>query len=658
MAKDRPKSSSKSRKDNKPQFTQKSVVRPSSFWKQDKHLWYIGAILLITFLGFSPSLQNEFVNWDDDRNFYENQLVTEINADNFWQHTREIFSTDVIGNYNPLTIWTFAIESRVFGLDNPMPWHLTNILLHLICVLLVYRLCFLLGLGKWGSLLTTLLFALHPMRVESVTWVTERKDVLFGAFFLGALVLYTRGKQEGYPKRTVWIYILFILSLLSKIQAVTLPLSMLAIDYLMDKKISWSNVWAKLPYFALSLFFGVLGVLVLDDQGSLETNAEFNFVQRLFIGSYSFIVYLIKVLIPYKLSPLYPYPQSLSIWHYVSMIALPATLGFLYFGYKKGWKVPVFGMLFFIVNVFFLLQILGAGQGYLADRFTYIPYFGLFFIGGWAIDQWQTAKPSAQKLLPGILGLVALGYGLMTYQQTKVWENSNTLWTHVIKYHKNATLPYGNRANYLRDQGDIQGALADYSKTISLKDSQPEAYNSRAKLYFNATKNNRDTLILALNDYNKAIEYNNAKGEFYVNRGATYARLGDIDRAIADMNKGIELTPTHAVGYLNRSVMYHQKGDLANALKDIEAYLQLIPTNADMWYEKARTMRQLSQEAASIEAFNKAIRLNPNKAIYYYERARTYGFLNQNELAKQDLRIAIEMGYTAIDPNFRAMMGL
>lgn len=623
-------------------------------WWMIDHRWKsLLLILAVTFAAYSPSLDNQFVNWDDDKNFYENELITTLTGDNFWSNTKEIFTTDVIGNYNPLSIWSFAVDKMIYGLDNPGGWHLTNLLLHLLCVLLVYRLSILLGLGRWGSILTSLLFAIHPMRVESVAWVTERKDVLYGAFYLGALSLYAKHREQLSAKTTLWILLLFVLSLLSKIQAVSLPLSMICIDYLATGKLNLKQWISKWPYFLLSLFFGILGVMVLGDQGSLEATTALPLWQRFFIGSYSFVVYLIKVVVPYELSPLYPYPASIG-WHiYASMIIAPITIAALWWSYTKERRSIFFGLSFFIVNIVFLLQILGAGQGFLADRFTYIAYFGLFFTAGYAIDK----VVDKRTIIAGAIAVYLAILAGVTFIQNDVWQNSDTLWTHVLKYYDKTTLPYGNRANYLRDNGQIQRAIADYNQAIALKDNNPQAYNSRGKLYFNLAKG-RDTLLLALNDYNKAIEYAPEDGEFYVNRGATYARLGDINKAIEDMDTGIRLKPNHAVGYLNRSVMYNQKGDFVRAVADIDRYLQLRPYNADMWYEKGRAIRQTGKPQEAIKAFDRAIDIKGDKGIYYYERGRTKGYLGDKAGARQDLQRAIEFGHTQIDPAFRADIGM
>ncbi|MDF1694939.1 MAG: tetratricopeptide repeat protein [Saprospiraceae bacterium] len=633
----------------------KNPVLPS-FWKNKTHLISILAALVITLGCFYNTTQNEFVNWDDDRNFYENEYVSTINKDNFWKQTKKIFTSNVIGNYNPLTIWTFAVEKRVYGFENPGKWHATNIALHLICVFLIFRICILLGLKWQGSLFVALLFGIHPMRVESVAWVTERKDVLFGAFYLSALYFYIKGKLNG-KKYYALIFTFFILSLLSKIQAVVLPLSMIAVDYYLDGKLDFKSMIKKGPYFLLSLLFGFIGVYLLKGQGALESAATYPTWQRIFVGSYSYMIYLIKSIVPFRLSPLYPYSPQMPVYYYPTLLLFPAVGYSMFVLYKRNLKVWVFGLFFFTVNIMFLLQILGAGQGFLADRFTYIAYFGLFFIAGYYFDKMMQTKPKLKTILWSGAAVLFLIYGYMTIQQNTVWKNSETLWTHVLKYYQKATLPYGNRANYLRQEGRIQEALKDYDMATSLNPKGEQAFNSRARLYFDIART-RDTLMLALQDYNKAIELDPENGEFLINRGATYARLGDVQRAIADIDQGLIYKPSHAVGYLNRSVLNNGQGKFQEALNDIITYLKLKPYNADLWYEKARALRNLNRLQESIPAYDRSIQLKRNEPVFYYERGRTFKAMGRIDEAKRDIQMAINLGFKNIDPTLRRELGI
>lgn len=633
-----------------------------------KSPWWLGLIAVaFTALCFSNIGSMDFVNWDDDRNTYENDNVANFTFEEFGKHTKAIFTSDVIGNYNPLTILSFGISSAIHGIDKPGPWHWENLILHLICVWLVYRIAILLGLSWRGALFVALLFGIQPMRVESVTWITERKDVLFGAFFLGALALYIRNKRQPSTMKVVGITVLFALSLLSKIQAVALPLTFLAVDYYLDKEVSFKNIISKTHYFLMSLATGIIGIMFLRGEGSLQTGEEtFNLFERLFIGAFSFIVYLVKSVIPYRMSPLYPYPDSIQWYMYASIIIAPIMLYIMYRWYKKGQKAYLFGMLVFIFNVIFMLQIVGAGQGFLADRFTYIPYLGLFFIFGYLLDQWLKKAPEKGNILMGCVAGIAIVYGFMTYQQNKIWQNSGTLWTHVIQYYKRSTLPFGNRANYYRDNKQYDLALQDYATNLGLKAKQPKALNSRGRLYFNL--GGQENLLKAREDYSKAIEYGkelpqNAEnkeslGEYYINLGATLARLGNVQGAIDEINKGLELRPHHESGYLNRSVLYNQQGKFQEALNDIETYFKYNPYNADLWYESARLKRQLQRVPEAIGDYDQAIKLNPGKALFFYERSRTHATLGNTPQAQADLRRAIEMGYDKVDPRYKQSIGI
>lgn len=614
--------------------------------------------LLITFACFYNTLQNKFVNWDDDQNFVENPLVVNFNKGTFIENTIEIFKSPTIGNYNPLSILSLAIDKAIYGLDNPSGFHFTNLLLHLICVILVYQLVLALKLSRTTAFFVALLFGIHPMRVESVAWVTERKDVLFATFYLAALLQYTKHRLKLGLGRSLFILLLFTLSLFSKIQAVALPLSMIAIDYYFDKKFTLKQFLTKLPYFTLSIVFGVIGIIFLSSEGSLDANQAVSYPiwTRPFIGTFSLVVYTIKALIPFRLSPLYPYPASLPWYVYPTIIIVPALLYGMYKAYIKGYSLVLFGLLFFGVNIIFLLQVVGAGQGFLADRFTYVPYIGLFIIMvDFALNQAENGK--FKQLIKPLCMVILLVYGGMTFAQNRIWENSETLWTHVLKYYQNITLPFGNRANFRRDNGNTSGALADYERAIALKPSA-QTYNSRARLYFDIAGTSLDTLQMALADYNKAIEMDSTEGEFYSNRGATKARLGQFDEAIIDLNKAIELDPSYPTSLLNRSVLYNQRGDLVNALNDIEAYLKLKPLHADLWFEGGRIYALQKSWDKSLAMLNKAIQIDPSKGLYYYQRGLSNLYSGKIAIAKSDMTRAIQLGYTEADPMVLKQAGL
>ena len=600
--------------------------------------WLVFIALIATLIVFIPSLNNDFVNWDDDVNLYENENTNGLNAENI----KNIFTTGVIGNYNPLPIFTFAVEREIAGL-NPTLFHTTNLILHLLCVLLVFQILRLWRLKPIWALMGAILFGLHPMRVESVAWITERKDVLFGFFFLAAIwqyLLWIR-KEDRKVWRYIFILILFLLSLLSKIQAVALPLALLAIDYWVERPIRWKLIVEKIPHFVLSLATGILGVIMLQSEGSIDGSADiFNFFDRLFIASFSLLTYLYKLIIPYPLSPLYPYPAALEWFHYASALLPVVILGLLMWSYRRGRPI-FFGMLFFLVNVVFVLQLVGAGQAYLADRFTYIAYLGLFFVVCWYLQKWTGDNIQFQSVGVGA-SIIALGiFAFITFNQNKVWENGETLWTHVLQYHDDTPLPYGNRGYYYREQDEFLKSIEDYTKAIELKPDAANYYNSRGKSFFDM-----GNAQMALNDFNMAIRYDKSTPEYYINRGGAFAASNQMNQALDDFNVGIGLDPNYPNGYLNRSLLYFNSGRLELALQDYDAYLNLNPGNAEIWYERGLVKRQLRRSREALFDINQAIQLNPNDARYYIERARLYKVFQNPAAMQQDIQQARALGAT------------
>ncbi len=636
----------KSKKQVKKTGKSKGVRKKLGLDRLDSQDWkYIGICLGLTLLAFISVVGHDFVNWDDDFNLANNKNTALLN----WDNIVNIFSQHVIGNYNPLPILTFAIERSIVGLD-PTLYHINNLVLHLICVFFVYRIFRSLDLSSLASGGGALLFGIHPMRVESVAWVTERKDVLFGVFFLSALWFYIQYVKTGYVKKYFYAAMgLFVFALFSKIQSVSLPLTMLLVDYYYKRPLKFSLIFEKWAFFLLALVIGLVGIYFLREQGSMEDATNYSFPQRLMIGGYTLGVYIVKFIFPYKMSPLYPYPRSIPPQVYAGPVVALLIFGFIYLAYRKNWRPYLFGLLFFIVNVMFLLQVVGAGQGYLADRFTYIPYMGLIFIVVYTGQWLYNNKPSIGK--PALYGFGALLvlYMLLTFRQNQIWRNSDTLWTHVLKYHTNTSLPYRNRANYRRDQGRIEEALADYNSAISLK-PDGALYNSRAKLYFNQ-QNYQPALI----DYNKAIAFDSTEGEYFVNRGAVYALTGNMQPALNDFNKGLELSPNHANGYKNRSLVFQALSQWENSLKDVDKYLSMHPEDADLWYEKGRLNNILNRPQEGLKALDRAIQLNNQQGLYYYEKIKSLLKTGQKAQALQLVGTVQKFG-VQLEPEVQAAL--
>ncbi len=659
---------------------QERKARPSAASQEDRApsgwLTYALVAMAITALCYIPSLSNKLVNWDDDPNITENRNLQRINEDGLMHAIPNIFDLEkgsVIGNYNPLPILTFAIEKAIAGDFNTTLIHFTNLLLHLLTVFFAMKLLTGMGLGNWGSFAGGLLFGIHPMRVESVAWATERKDVLFAVFFFAALVYYVRWlKQEDRGESRTGTYIamivLALLSCLSKVQAVTLPLSMLALDYWFRRPLNFKLILEKAPFWALSLAFGLINLYTLKQQGSTEDDlTNFTFLDRLCIGMYSFCVYLYKLVLPYPMSPLYPYPKPLPAEVYVAPLFFVAVWAGIWWLWRKDRRIWVFGMLFFFFNVMFLLQVLGAGQGYKADRFTYVPYFGFFAVAAWYFEQYYR-KEQSRSLVQVIAAIAFLIFAVLTVRQIGVWKNGESLWTHVIKFEgKSNSLPYWNRGQYYRSNGDFNKALQDYSQAVAIEPQNPELYNSRGKTYFDMAMSgkyesqSKELVQKALKDYTQALSIPTvkpkSKAEILINRGAANGSQQNFQQSIQDITEGLKIDPTNENGYFNRSIAYYTVGQLDNALSDYNEYLKFQPNNANVWYESGMILRAKARNQEAIERLTRAVQLDPGMGIAFVERARAYIQAGDKASARQDYQRALQLGIRLSEADIKMMNG-
>jgi len=642
--------------------------------------------LVLTAAFYFPSLSNGFVNWDDEPNITKNPNLEKVGKGAAWGETiANIFDREkgaVIGNYNPLPILTFALEKALNkGEFSPKLVHFNNLVLHLLTTLCVMLLLWRLGMGNWGVLLGGLMFGLHPMRVESVAWATERKDVLFAAFFFAALIsYYDYLKTENKQRKTVLYLLTFLCALLadfSKVQGVTLFLSMFALDYFLDRPINARLFIEKIPFIVLFLVFGLINIQTLTVQGSFDDQlTEYNLFDRICIGTSSFCVYLYKLVWPYPMSPLYPYSKPLpQIMSFGPVGFLAALYLFMWLVLRKN-RIAIFGTAFFFVNVMFLLQWKGAGQGFLADRFTYVPYFGFFAIAAYYFDKYYREE-KYQSGLRIALGVLTLIYGFWTVRQIGIWKNGATLWTHVMKFEaEKNSLPYWNRGQYYRnDLGDYTAALNDYNKAVSIEKNNPEVYNSRGKTYFDMAMSGKfkgqeaGLVQKAIEDYNMALTLSRikpeTKAEILINRGAALGSRNQFAEALKSLDEGLTLDPTNENGYFNRSIALYslaqtdlsqQRNYLERALGDYRKYLEFNPYNANVWYESGMIQRSLGQNKEALTALNQAIRFDPNFALAYRERARAQAQLGNKAAAQQDYQRAQQLG-VGMEPQDARLMG-
>ena len=536
-----------------------------------------GAIAGFTLLLYLHSLKSGFVDWDDTGYLRDNPAVQHLD----WEHLKTIFTSFYSGNYHPLTTLTYAFEYAVSGFNSATLYHFNNLWLHLVNVWLVYWFIRLISRNVTVAAIVAFWFGIHPMHVESVAWISERKDLLYGGFFLASLVSYCYYlREQGFPgeqvrgtaggKRKFYLFSLFffLLSLLSKSAAVVLPLVLLLVDFLMKRKFTLKQLSEKIPFFALAMLFGILAILSQGSAIHRGMDLDLSPVNRFFTVNYAIMRYVAFLFFPAGLSAYHPYPVigqgGEGVIIYLSVLFNLAIIAAAVWSLKYSGKW-FFGFLFFLVNIVLVLQILPVGGAFMAERYTYISYIGLFYIVACLLTgaTEKSKQSSPRRMIPWALFILfSIFFSVTAYQRIGTWADSLALFDDVVKKYPDNHLAYYLRASARKDT-DLAGAIADYNKSVALKPENPDAYNNLGNIYSAGGKYKE-----ALADYNAALRYDPALTEALNNRGAVKAILGDLDGALVDINKALKSRPDYRDAYRNRGLVRLQMKDIRSARED------------------------------------------------------------------------------------------
>lgn len=625
-------------------------------------LWLAG-VLLLTAIAFSPSLKNGFTNWDDNVYIGENDLIKSLKGDNI----KKMFDTDnhVSLNYHPITILSLAIDYKLSGY-HPKTYHITNLLFHLLNTALVFWFIFLLSNKKiMVAAIVALFFGIHPMHVESVAWISERKDVLYTFFFMGALVAYYNYlNAEGKNKIGLYVFILllFLLSILSKAMAVVLPVVFLLIDYYKGRKFDIYVILEKIPFFLLSFVFGYMALRIQSEGAAIAKYETFTLLERLSFPAYGIIVYICKLFVPTHLSCFYPYPHlvdgHLPTLFYVCPLIIVLVFVLILWNLKKSnpARAGAFGFLFFSITIALVLQFISVGQVILAERYSYIPYIGLLFPIAMSYEwlQQQTDKKFSlyKQLSMPVFILFAIICAWLTFERTKVWKNSDVLWTDAIKKFPDSEAAYRNRGSYLinkkaYDLGEkkvgemeIDRALEDFNISIHLNPNSAKVFTNRANIF--GLKGRFD---LALADYSKAIELDSTDEQTFFNRAVTYSMMKNFDKAIEDYNTAITMKPDFIAAKKSRAYAYVDIREYDKAITDLNEVILLDPSNANNYFYRGTALYNIGDFSKALADYTITLQLNPENSGAYFNRSMANRSLGKFTDALNDALKAQSLGF-------------
>jgi tetratricopeptide (TPR) repeat protein len=549
---------------------------------------------------FLPALEGEFLEWDDRTNLVDNTGYRGLG----WRELRWMWTSTLMGQWIPVTWATLALDYLVWGL-NPAGFHLTNLLLHAVNAVLVWLLArqvlalALLGLAgqrpalEAGATLAALLFALHPLRVESVAWITERRDVLSGLFYLAAVLLYVaRVAPRPGPawRRPAWwgLVGLGALAMGAKAMAVTLPPVLLLLDvYPLGRLPASPRRWLqpaprsalldKAPLLLLALGTGLAAIWAQAGSGYLTGLHRLGPVERLAVSAYAAVFYLVKTVAPVGLSPLYELPEAIRPASLPFVGSALAVLGVtaLALGLRRRFPGLLAGWLAYLVMALPVIGILHNGHQIAADRYTYLPCLPWALLAGGLVGTALTGPGSAPRLWrAGLLVAAAgatLGLAALTWHQARVWRDSETLWSHAVRVTPSAIVR-ANLGVILTLKGRVPAAVAHLQEAVSQAPRSPEAHNNLGLAL--ATQGRR---VEAIEHYRRALALRPRYPEAHNNLGLALAREGDTDGALVHFREALAVRPAYAEAHSNLGAELAQRGDAAGALHHLVEALRLQP---------------------------------------------------------------------------------
>jgi protein O-mannosyl-transferase len=622
----------------------------------------IVSVLLAVIVGiaFGRALGNDFVGYDDQSYVVLNPRVTNgLTLGGIqWAFTHMHAS-----NWHPLTMISHMLDCQLYSLQ---PWghHLTSILLHAAAAILLFLALQELTGNLWPSVFVAAVFAIHPLRVESVVWVSERKDVLSGVFFMLILGVYAR-YARGNSARSLWyitVLILLALGLMCKPTLVTVPFVLLLLDYwplgrsqsspsigrgITKEKWSWL-VFEKLPLFVLSAASCVATLLA--QKQALDASLKPAFGERVGNALVSYVIYLGQMIWPARLAVLYPYPEDhLKVAPVILALLLLLVISVAFFLWRKRYPFLLVGWLWYLGMLVPMIGIIQVGSQVRADRYTYLPQIGLYLLVAWSamalFDHW----PRSRVVLAGAASLMITALITRSYFQTSYWQDTETLWKHAAATTSNNYIASNNLAQFLFQSGRFDEAIAECQRALKIKPDFAAAHNNLGAAL---VKNQRDdngarrqhgAVDEAIAHYRRALQINPDFAQAHGNLGTALLLKGQMDEAIAHYQKALEIAPNYAEARYSLGNAFLAEGRYSESIANYEAALRIRPDYFEAHYNLGRVLATIGNDRQALEEFNEAVRINGDSAEVHCTLGFLLGRMGHREEAVAHLAEALRL---------------
>jgi len=577
-------------------------------------------LAVITIVTFSPAFRAELVSIDDQRFITENKMIKELSLENIGKMFRTSESEQL---FIPLVWLSYAVEIALFG-ERPEVFHTVNVFLHLANVFLVLLLVFRLTDSITASLVTAAFFAVHPTRVESVVWVTERKDVLSTLFMLCALIFYADHLARDRRVHYVASLGCFILASMAKPMVVMVPVLMMLIDYFKGERfLSKRRLLEKAPFFAVGVLIAILTVAAQSEL-ALSGRKVMHVGANIMIAMDNVIFYISKFFAPVRLSPFYPKPVfagAFSARYFISAFIFAAV--FICAAISLKWTKKVFfGYLFFLLALVPVIQLIPVGFQNAADRFTYVPYIGLFMIAGFGVD--LILQKSRQRWLPLATCLLCLvlfaGASFLSFRRSRIWSSNEKLWFDVVRKYPDCAIAVES----------IGGLILAEGEALQEPKAREEKYREAEK-YFR-----------------RAIELDENSLDAYCGLGVIMLRRGKREEARGFFRKTIELEPRYLRGYHALAKMRQEDGDFEGAIEMLEKMLA-VREKEQIHEEVSGLYLKIGDYKNGLYHSEKALEMNPENVAARINKGSAYISLGLYDKAVKEFETAVRIDPGAYD---------
>jgi tetratricopeptide (TPR) repeat protein len=612
------------------------------------------ALAVANFIIYAPTLQHDFVDYDDGQYVGSN---SHVQAGLTWAGVKWAFVTGEASNWHPLTWLSHMLDVTLFG-KKASGHHFTSLVLHCLNAALVFLLLRCLTGKLLASLIVAALFALHPLHVESVAWVSERKDVLsacFGLLSLLAYALYVEKSRVQSPESRVFYglsLLLFALGLMSKPMLVTLPFVMLLLDYWPLQRCNALTfqqkvrlIVEKIPFFALCVMSSVVTFLVQKKGGAVS--AALPPSARIANALVSYVRYLRKTFWPDDLSVLYPHPGHWPTSHVAGAAVLLVLLTVVALICWKRIPFVIVGWLWFVGMLVPVIGLVQVGIQSMADRYTYLPLLGVFIAIIWSADmalsRWPAWKPAF-----GVLAILSVAIcSLLTRVQLRIWANSETLFRHAIAVTLDNYLAHNNLGFYLGNKGRKSEAMDCYRASLKIRPDYADAQNNLGHALADERK-----YAEAIQHYRIALRSSPENLEVHNNLGNALTEVGQVDAAIAEYEFVMKRNPDHANAHNNFGIALAMKGRLDEAMRHFHDALRLNPNDASAHGNLGNAFAVQHKFADATKHYCAALLLAPSDAQTHNNLGNVLAEQGQLSEAVTNYRAALELNANNPEAHF------